>query len=223
VAARVQRHLSRLPPAPLELHEQCALFGAGLQGIVSQIGADHALGHSTFNISQTSAVILRGKRLLKGCRMHDWTTFRGVILACALMVVPAMAIWDGRIYSQLASDGVEAAAIVTDKSTRSGRSSKSYHVAYRFQDNAGRRWWGSQSIPHERYAQLRVGQRIEVVYSRSNPDVSAAYLDVLRERIAIMSLMSATIGLIALMAVGCWRYARRKTLEHDDAMGGMPA
>ena len=155
--------------------------------------------------------------------MQDWTTLRGVMVACALMVVPAMAIWDGRIYSQLASDGVEAAAIVTDKSTRSSRSSKSYHVAYRFQDDAGQRWRGSQSVPQERYAQLRVGQRIDVVYSRSNPEVSAAYLDVLRERIAIMSLMSATIGLIALMAVGCWRYARRETLEHDDAMGRMPA
>jgi hypothetical protein len=154
--------------------------------------------------------------------MEDWAALRWIILACALLVAPVSAAWDGWTYHLLTTEGVEATAVVTGK-TRSSRRSTTYTIEYRFRDTAGGVRSGSQRVGYKAYAGLAYGQRIPIVYSRSNPDFSAAYLDVLRERVATFSLVSLLLGICAGSATWWWAYALRKTREHDAAMGSLPA
>jgi hypothetical protein len=154
--------------------------------------------------------------------MEDWAALRWIVLGCALLVAPVSAAWDGWTYHQLTTDGVNTTAVVTGKA-RTSRRSTSYTIEYRFRDGAGRTRSGSQRIGYKSYSHLRHGQRIEIVYNRSNPHFNAAYLDVLRERVATFSLVSLLIGLCVGAATWWWACAVRKTREHDAAMGNVPA
>lgn len=150
--------------------------------------------------------------------MPDWSLSRTLGLALALLIAPAMAVWEGWTYIQLSNDGATASALVTARTTQRNKNSTSYYVHYSFRDGYGRRWSGSQSIGQERYENLVSGQRIDIVYSQSKPDVNVAYLDVLRERVANFSFFSFVIALIAGGCVWWWHYAQIKTRGHDDAM-----
>ena len=150
--------------------------------------------------------------------MSDWSTTRTLLFALALLIVPAMAVWDGWTYIQLTNDGASTSALVTARTTQRNKNSTSYYVHYSFRDGYGRRWSGSQSIGLERYENLVSGQRIDIVYSQSKPDVNVAYLEVLRERVATFSFFSFVIALVAGGCAWWWHYAQMKTREHDDAL-----
>jgi hypothetical protein len=150
--------------------------------------------------------------------MSDWSITRTLLFALALLVAPAMAVWDGWTYIQLTSEGATARALVTARTTQRNRSSTSYYVHYSFRDSYGRSWSGSQSIGQERYENLVSGQRIDIVYSQSKPDVNVAYLEVLRERVANFSFFSFVIALITGGFAWWWHYAQTKTREYDAAM-----
>lgn len=150
--------------------------------------------------------------------MSDWSTTRTLLFALALLIAPAMAVWDGLTYIRLTNDGATASALVTARTTQRNKNSTSYYVHYSFRDGYGRRWSGSQSIGHERYENLVSGQRIDIVYSQSKPDVNVAYLEVLRERVANFSFASFVVALIAGGCAWWWHYAQIKTREHDDAV-----
>lgn len=149
--------------------------------------------------------------------MEDWAPLRWILLGCALMVAPVSAAWDGWTYWQLRTDGAQTQGAITWKTWRGWRSS-TYIVEYRFRDDAGSRHAGSQRIGEPLYRSLRTGQPITVTYSRSNPETNAAYLGVLRERIATLSLVSLLIAICASAATWWWAYALRKTREYDAAV-----
>lgn len=155
--------------------------------------------------------------------MSEWNWWRPLLFVCALLVAPALTVWHGWTYARLVDDGVAATAAVTGRTRNYSNRSTSYYVEYAFRDFAGRRWSGSQRIDETIYAQLRVGQPIEIVYSRSNPDLSVAYMSVLREQVTFLSFVSLIIAIIAGGTAWWWHYALAKTREHDAAMGGMPS
>jgi Protein of unknown function (DUF3592) len=146
--------------------------------------------------------------------MLDFTTSRSLLFACALLVVPLLTVWDGWTYAQLVREGVTAHGAVMDKTEHHGRST-SYHVEYRFRDESGRLWSGRQSIGSALYRSIRIGQPIEVTYSRSNPGTNVAYLDVLRRQVSDLSFLSLVIGLLAGGCAWWWTYALAKTREYD--------
>jgi hypothetical protein len=150
--------------------------------------------------------------------MSDWNPLHAVLFACALLIAPAMTVYDGWTYMRLVRDGVTATAVVTYKNKTTSRNSTSYHVDYTFRDETRRKWSGSQRIDHQLYARLRVGQPLQIVYCRSNPDVNVAYMQVLRERVAFLSFVSLVIALLAGGLAWWWHYAQSKTREHDAAM-----
>ena len=150
--------------------------------------------------------------------MSDWSPTRTLGLVLALLIAPAMAVWDGWTYIQLTSDGATASALVTARTTQRNKNSTSYYVHYSFRDGYGRRWSGSQSIGQERYENLVSGQRIDIVYSQSKPDVNVAYPEVLRQRVATFTFFSFVIALMTGGFAWWWRYAQMKTREHDAAM-----
>jgi hypothetical protein len=154
--------------------------------------------------------------------MLDGTSWRWAVLGCALMCVPAMAVWDGWIYWQLRSKDIEAAAIVTGKTEHGSYRSRRYVVEYAFRDGSGRKHWSSQRVPHTLYARVRIGEQIYITYSEADPETSAALLDVLHDSVALFSLISLMIALGSASATWWWHYARRKTLEHDAASSGIP-
>ena len=157
--------------------------------------------------------------------MSDWSLSRTLGLVLALLIAPAMAVWDGWTYIQLTNDGAIASALVTARTTQRNKSSTSYYVHYSFRDGYGRRWSGSQSIGQERYENLVSGQRIDIVYSQSKPDVNVAYLEVLRERVtskggtthaALTSLEASGVKAAFMQAL---RAAQQRARELGDEFG----
>jgi len=161
--------------------------------------------------------------------MEDWAPLRWIVLGCALLVAPVYAVWDGWTYFQLVADGAETQGVVSWKTWRGWRNSDTYIVEYRFQDGAGRMRSGSQrGLSYPLYRSLRIGQLITVTYSRSNPGANAAYLPVLKERVATFSLIAVLIAICTGSAMWWWAYAERKTREYDAAVvesrsRGLPA
>jgi hypothetical protein len=156
--------------------------------------------------------------------MTDWNPLRWAMLVLALLIIPAMAVREGWTYRQLVEDGVETMASISAKRVhRSGRSSNCYRLEYTYRDGEQRRRWGHQCIDRTRYDSVRIGQPIMARYSRTHPDVSVAYLGLLRERVKLYTLLSMLIGAAVMSATWWLRYARRKTHEYDVAASGLPA
>ena len=156
--------------------------------------------------------------------MLDQDAWRWMLFACVLMVAPAMAVWHGWTYWRLVHGGVETFAVVTDKREERSHRARSYVADYRFADGRGYRRTGSQALPSHLYNNLRVGQRLDIVYFGDDPRVSVASLGVLHDRVARYTLASLLIALCVGFATWWWQYARRKTLEHDaEQGGGLPA
>jgi hypothetical protein len=153
--------------------------------------------------------------------MTEMENWRWVLVVCSLLLAPVMAVRDGWSYWQLTHDGAEASAAVTTKRVHHSRRSTSYEVSYRFRDSVGRSWTGSQRIPYQRYAVLRVSQPIQIVYYQPDPTVSVAYLDVLREDVGTLALVSFLLAVLAGSATWWLQYARRKTREYDAAEFGL--
>ena len=156
--------------------------------------------------------------------MEDWAPLRWIVLGCALLVAPFMPRGTAGPTGNSRPTASRRAAWSAGRHGAAGAARTTTHVEYRFRDDAGRLHYATQrGLGYPLYRSLRIGQPITVTYSRSNPDASAVYLNVLWEQVATQSLISLLIGLCAAAGTWWWTYARRKTREYDAGLEPPPA
>ncbi len=138
-----------------------------------------------------------------GCNLFfslGWTLFSALFLFLGV----GMYIRDSIAYNRLSSEGLRAAAIITDLEIRSGDDSDSYYVSYQFPariqgDTAN--FQGSDEISSAFFSRLEVGQTIEVLYWPADPSLSAVKAELRPASMTLLLCFGGMGGLFTLIGL----------------------
>ena len=101
--------------------------------------------------------------------------FVAVVVFLFIVAAAVIVVRRARDFRRLVDDGVEATGVVEEKLAfgRVASARKGKHIRYAYRDAEGREHRFRSQVTEGRYAEFSVGDPIAVVYSRSNPAVSA--------------------------------------------------